>query len=376
LSNGLINALSTADGKSDYARARSIVTSAVVLLVAIGVVLLSIFFAASLLVDWAAAFNVTSSQARAEASAAITIVIFCFVLRMLSSSVAGIYAAYQEGHLYQLWSALCSLLSVFGLVVAVWARCGLPTLISLFVGGWLLGDTLSAIYLFGWRRPELRPLLRCFDWTEARRLLSNGAELWLAQISAVVMFQTDLILVARLYGTSAVAGYGTSLRLFSIVGVVQAAFITPLWAAYSESLARRDIDWLEQTFKRSVRFSLLWSVSTAFIIAFGASLLFKLLVTPDIHSEARLSVPMMITEVINSVARCFAMLLNGMGATRSQAFYGPLAGVLNVALSWYLGKALGPSGVAWATTICLGLFTFAVLKNDVRARLFRLHQTV
>jgi Na+-driven multidrug efflux pump len=70
------------------------------------------------------------------------------------------------------------------------------------------------------------------------------------------------------------------------------------------------------------------------------------------------------------------MLLNGMGATRSQAFYGPLAGVLNVALSWYLGKALGPSGVAWATTICLGLFTFAVLKNDVRARLFRLHQTV
>jgi O-antigen/teichoic acid export membrane protein len=374
LANSLINALSTADGKSDHARARAAVSSVAPLLIAIAVCLLAIFFSVTLFIDWAGVFNASTPQARIEAPIAIAVVMLCFALRMLSSAVACIYTAYQEGHLYQLWSALCGLFSVCGLAIAIWSQCGLPALIGSFVGGWLLGDALAAFYLFGWRRPELRPSWRYFDWATAKALLFNGAELWMAQVSAVVMFQTDLIIIARLFGASAVAGYGTSLRLFSIVGVAQAAFITPLWAAYSESLARQDFSWLERTFKRSLRFSLFWSVSASILIAFSAGWLFKALVTSDIQAESRLMAPMMATEIINSVARCFAMLLNGIGATRSQAVFGPVAGVLNVGLSWYLGKAMGLPGVAWATAVCLGLFTLLVLRNDAKRRLNGLRQ--
>ncbi len=374
LANSLINTLSTADGSGDRRLARVAVASATAMVIGIIAILLSAFIVANPFIDWAEIFNVSSPQARSEAAVAFAVVIFCFALRMLASIVASVYAAYQEGHLYQIWSALCSLISVIGLIVAIWAQGGLPTLIGSFVGGWLLGEALSAFYLFGWRRPDLRPSWRYVDWSKAKTLLSGGVELWLAQISAILLFQTDLIIVAHLFGASSVAGYGTALRLFSIVGVAQAAFTTPLWAAYSESLARRDIGWLERTFERSIRLSLLWSAPATIVIALGAGWLFDLLVTSDIQPESSLLIPMMATEIINSAARCLAILLNGIGATRSQAIFGPVASVLNLALSWYLGKAFGPAGVAWATAICLGSLTLFVLRRDAKRRLSKLRQ--
>lgn len=374
VANSLINTLATADALKDRRLARVVVTSATALMIGIASVLLSVFLVANPLIDWAEVFNVSSPQARSEANLAFAVVTCCFALRMLASIVTSVYLAYQEGHLHQAWSALCSLISVCGLIGAIWAQGGLPTLIGSFVGGWLLGEALSALYLFGWRRPDLGPSWRYVDWSRAKSLLSGGVELWLAQISAVLMFQTDLIIVSYLFGASSVAGYGTALKLFSVVGVAQAAFTTPLWAAYSESLARREIGWLERTFKRSIRLSLFWSAPATIVIALSAGWLFDLLVTSDIKPELSLLIPMMVTEVINSVTRCLTMLLNGIGAARSQAIFGPIASVLNIALSWYLGKALGPPGVAWATAICLGSLTLFVLRRDAKRRLSALRQ--
>lgn len=372
LSSSLITSLSTARGTGDQRQARTIVTSALLTAAAIVLIILSLFFLLSPYLDWAALLNVSSPDARAETRAAFGVVALCFALRILASTTANIYAAYQEGYRYQFWSALCSLFSLLGLLVGIWMQSGLPILIGFFAGGWLLGDLFSTIYLFGFHRPGLRPAIEFFDRGVARGLLSKGFQLWLAQISTIILFQTDLIVVAWLYGASAVSEYGTMLRLFTIVGVTQAAFITPLWSAYSESLAKQDFGWMRRTLNRSLRLSLYWSVSVSVLIALAAGGLFSVLVTPDIRPDYRLLAPMMATEIINSPARCYAIALNGIGATRSQAIFGPLTGLLNLFLSWYLGKNWGPPGVAWATTISLALYMIVILRVEVKQRMLGL----
>ncbi len=71
----------------------------------------------------------------------------------------------------------------------------------------------------------------------------------------------------------------------------------------------------------------------------------------------------MIAEIVNSVTRCIAVFLNGVGAIRVQAIFGPVCGVANIALSVVLGRLMGTPGVAWATAICLLIFWFGVTET-------------
>lgn len=372
LSNSLISALATIEGKGEghgkTARAQTAVASAFWLSMAVALGLLLLFLSVDPFIDWARVFNLSTAQARAEIGLAVAVVFGCFLLRMLAGVLASVYVAFQEGYVYQCWSALCGLLSAVGLLLAIKAQAGLPGLIGGFVGGWLLGELCSALYLFGWHRPALRPTWRHFDCAEARHLLRNGGQLWLAQISAIALLQTDLLIVAQLYGAQAVAAYGTALRLFNFVGSTQAAFVAPLWAAYSEAMARRDHPWLAQTFRRSLKLSLGFVIPAALFVAWAAPWLFGWLVTADVQPHGALLIALFVTEVLNAAARCIAMLLNGLGAIRSQAVFGPLAGLINLALSVLLGKTFGVAGVAWATAICLSWFWIVLLGREARWR--------
>ena len=209
LANGLINALSTADGREDRAQAQTVVASAFWVSLTVAAVLLALFFLVNPWLDWPRIFNVASAQARAEVGLAVAVVMCCFVLRMLAGLLSSVYVAYQEGYVYQGWCALCGLLSAAGLLTAIKVQAGVPGLVGGFVGGWLLGELLSALYLFGWHRPWLRPAWRHFDPAQARQLLRSGSQLWVAQVSHVALIQTDLLVVTLLFGAQAVAGYGT-----------------------------------------------------------------------------------------------------------------------------------------------------------------------
>jgi O-antigen/teichoic acid export membrane protein len=369
LTNSLINALSTADGKDDRRQAREAVSSAFWMVAAIAAVMILLCLIVAPLLDWAMVFNIVSPQAAAEITPAVLVVLVFCALRLPASIIGSVYQAYQEGYVYQVWNGLSGLLGAAGLVIAIYLQAGLPWLVAAFLGSMLLADLLSAIHLFGWRREWLLPSLRHFAWPQARWLLTRGAQFWIAQVSSVLMLQTDLIIVARMFGPGAVAGYGTTLRLFALIGAAQAAFVAPLWAAYGEASARGDAGWLSQTFKRSVRVSLWWSIPAAILMFVAMPVLFTWLVKADVTSDWRLSLAVMTTEIINSVARCVSTLLNGLGAVRSQAIFGPVGGVVNLLLSWALGLWLGAPGVAWATAICLVVFWLGIMGRDAALRL-------
>lgn len=356
LANSLINAISTADGKDDRKAAREAVASAFWLMTVIAALLILICLSLAPLVQWARIFNVESQQAAAEITPAVIVVLLFCVLRAPASIIGSIYQAYQEGYVYQIWNGVSGLLAAAGLVVAIQMQMGLPWLAAAFLGSMLLADALSAIYLFGWRREWLWPSPRHFDWPQARRLLGRGGQFWIAQVSTLMLLQTDLIIVSMMFGAGEVAGYGTTLRLFALIGAAQMAFIAPLWAAYGEASARGDVEWVSRTFGRSIRVSLLWSVAATAAMFVATPLLFRLLVTPDVISDPHLRLAIMVTEIINSVTRCIATLLNGLGATRPLAIIAPASGLANIALSVSLGRLIGAPGVAWATAICLAFF--------------------
>jgi O-antigen/teichoic acid export membrane protein len=365
LANSLTNALATADGKEDRKGAREAVSSAFWLIIAVALILVVLFSIIYPLVPWERVFNVTSAQAKEDVGSAVIVCFTFFVLRLPLSIPGRIYGAYQEGYFYQMWSGLSSLTSVIGLIVAIQLQVSLPLLIVAFFGTLLLGDIFSAIHLFYFRRKWLLPNFANFSWLKSKWLFKTGIQFWIVQVCAIVLSQTDLIIVAQLFSASAVASYGVILKLFTFTGFMQSAFLNPLWSAYSEALSKSDWHWIIKIFKKSVYISSMFSLISGVLLVIVIPQIVSSWVNQVQKPEMSLLLAMLFTSILSSVAQCVAMLVNGLGEIRLQTFVAPISAITNLFLSLILGNLIGVSGVAWSTGICILIFSLGIVGNDI-----------
>ena len=321
------------------------------------------------MVPWAKVFNVTSIQASRDAGPAVLAGMLYFILRLPLSIPGRIYTAYQEGYYYQFLSGLSSIASVVGLIVAIHFHANIFWMVLSFFGSLLLGDLVSATHIFGYKRPWLSPSIYSWNWLQAKKLLKVGLQFWVIQVSAIAFLQTDLIVVAQLFGASEVASYGVTLRLFSLIGIIQVAFIAPLWPAYAEAFSKKDVQWIDKTFMSSIWISLFWSIISGLcIFQFSQEIIGRWVGSTSVPTN-NLLIAMLLTACLTSVGQCISMLLNGLGEIRSQVIISCCAGLSNLLLSVFLGKLIGSSGVAWATGICVLIFSICLIGNISRQRL-------
>jgi O-antigen/teichoic acid export membrane protein len=359
LANSLTNVLSSDQQSSP--QAKQAVSSAFWLMIGMAIVLTLIFFTLHPWVRWDQLFNVTSAQAKSEVGWAAIAFFIGFILRLPLSVAGRIYTAYQEGYFYQAWGGLSSLAAVAALVVAIQFQVGLPQLVMVFFGTSLLGDLLATVHVFGWRWRSLRPQLSAFNTKQAKWLLKVGLQFWVIQISSIIFFQTDLIIVAQLFGAEKVATYGTILKLFTLLGTIQTAFLFPLWPAYSEAFSRKDIPWIIQTFRKTIALTLLWSILMGTILALFTDKIVYLWLDQRGATDPSLILAMFVTSVLLAIGHCIGTLLNGMGIIKSQVIFGLAGGLTNLVLSIVLGHLLGVAGICWATAICLLIFPIGII---------------
>ncbi|WP_242046805.1 oligosaccharide flippase family protein [Calothrix parietina] len=369
LANSLTNALATSDGKEDQKMAQEVVSSAFFLMIVISLLLLLLFLLIYPSIPWERVFNISSVLAKEEVGAAIFVCWVVFILRLLLSIPGRIYGAYQEGYWYQIWTAIGSILSVISLIFAIHLHANLPLLILAGFGTVLIGDVLCAIHLFGFHRKWLAPKYKYFNLFQCRWLLKTGFQFWIVQISAILIFQTDLIIVAQLFGASAVASYGITLRLFSLILYISSSFTISLWPAYSEALSRGDYSWIKHTFKMSVLISFIWSVCVGSLLVIFSPQLVYLLANKEVIPDIALLLAMLVTTVLNSIAQCVAMLANGLGELKLQTIFAPVSAISNLLLSILLGNLIGVSGVTLATAICILVFSLGITGSDILYRL-------
>jgi O-antigen/teichoic acid export membrane protein len=364
LSNSLTNVLATAAVTQNRRQAQEAISSVFFLITIISAALAiaSIFiFANAPLNSW---FNLESWPDQTEAHLAILTCSIIFILRLPLTIPNKIYSAYQEGYIYELWYAASSILAVISIAVAIALKANLFLLIIAFFGVQLLGDIGAAIHIFQFHRPWLKPQIQLFRWGLAKKMMAKSLQIWVAQISTILLYQTDLIIILKLFSASEVGNYGLLLRLFTLVSLIPASFVNPLWSAYSEAQARGDYQWINQTLRKSIGFSLVWSVSLSGGLMLLAPKIVETWLNPNIFTSYSLLWAMFSSTVISAVNQCIATLINGLGETQLQAFIGPLAAVANLILSIILARQWGSSGVAWATAITLS-FCMIVLGSDI-----------
>ena len=347
--NALTNKLSSAFGQSQEQDAQHLVATAFWLLSLIGLLIVLAGVVLGFALPWANLLNAKSAQAAQELPMAIALAIAIYGLGFPLGITKNVYSGYQEGYYANYWNIASSVVSLLALVVVTRFKGGLPLLVGAVFGSRLLVLAASAIFLFGFHRSALTLTPHAIRRGDARSLFSLGLKFVALQIAGLLISQTDNLVIVRMLGPKEVAIFGTLLKLFSYIGVLQLWILTPLWPAYGEAYVRGDIYWI----RRTLKYSLFGLLALTLLISGGlvvfARDLIRIWVGTELVPPLNLVLSVALLQIVWAWTQPFVIFLNGISRLHGQIIYGLATAFLHIVLKVLLVAHFGLIGAVSST---------------------------
>lgn len=371
MGSGLVSALAAAEGKGEAESSVRLVSSAFFFLAGLAVFLLISFGASYRLVQWAHVLKVRTPLAIAEAGPSILAFIGCFAIGLPFSLVQRVQAGLQETWRANIWQSLASIAALVGVLCAIAVRAGVMWLVLAMNGATVLVSIINWTKEFYWRRPSLRPRLQSFEGTILRALLKTSAAFVVLQLSVMMGTASDSIIIARLYGATAVAPYAVVYKLFQ-ASLVFSLFMYPLWPALGEALARGDYQWAKSALARAVKFSAIGGAMLALVLVTLGGTIIRLWVGGRVVPSQSLIDAFAAWALLSAYGGAITSLLNNPPFLKWQTTVYGVASVVALALKIPLAERFGPAGVVWATVIAYA-FVYCMPAELTARRFFAKH---
>jgi len=352
--NGLRNKFTEAlaMGKDELARIY-VSTTYAILSIIIGVVLI-LFLLVNPMLNWSKILNTTPEMA-GELGVLATIVFVFFCLRFIFQLLTTVLTANQEPAKASLFDFLGSLLSL--LIIFILTKTTSGNLIY-------LGATLSltpvlvliasSIWFYNHTYKKYAPSFKFIKFSYARNLMSLGIKFFIIQIAALVLFNTNNIIVTQLFGPEEVSTFNVSFKLFSVITMIFSIIAGPLWSAFTDAYAKEEFAWIKTTLSKMKK---VWGLLIIFTIL-------VLLLSPWIYKvwiKDLVTVPFALSAAMSSYVIVYiwqtihVFFLNGIGKIKLQLYLVIFSGLINIPLAVFLGKKLGLVGITLTSTL---LFIF------------------
>jgi O-antigen/teichoic acid export membrane protein len=330
LSNGLISAISQAEGKGDTRFARSAISSVIIYISCISVLLIAGFWTSTLFIRWDDVLGLQTLRDHHESRVAIAIFVMLFAIGLPIKLGENTQSALQRGYMSNLWTTVGSLIS-FGLVFVA-ARHHAPIyILVLIVGGMpVVSSFCNATLLFTRQRPDLRPSLGAFDRTVANKLLHSGLLFFGLGIAGALAYDSQNIVIAHILGPGAVGTYAIVQRLYSTIPMIVAFVTQPLWPAFGEAIARKEWPWVYRALKRGIGLNALIAVAPAIVLSIFSGPIIARWTHGTIVAPKALVVGFSVWAVISAISSPICMLLNAAQVLLFQIVSAILFGLVTV----------------------------------------------
>jgi len=369
IGNGLLNAVSNANGKNDNIAIKSYISSAIATLTIIALLVLIIFFTVFQFISWDEVFNVSSLTAAEEAGIATAIMLACFALSLPIGVVQRVQMGLQIGYVAYLWQILGSVLGLIATLVVISFQLGLPSLIIAAVGVPIVANLLNGIVFFLIKRRDLAPSIQFVHRDAVSKVFHTGMLFLVLQIAGLVAFQSDALIISHYLGPAAVAEYFVVLKLFSIPGMILSFYLMALWPAYGDAYSRGETNWIRDTYKKSLHYSLILTIPmTGFLVVFG-TLLIEMWVGSSVSPSIELILGMGLWALLTVWGGNYSTLLNGLHVIKFQVITSVLMAVFNVFISIWLVKKVGISGAIFGSVLSLILVSYIPTHIYIKRRI-------
>jgi len=364
MGNGILNAVSAANGRDDRAAIRQYVAAGYFVLSLIAIAVACALALAYPFVSWPRLFNVVTPLAQAEAGPAMAVFILCFALNIPMGVVQRVQFGLQQGFRASLWQCAGSVLGLLGVLLVIFLQGGLPWLVLAIAGAPLLAGLLNGLTYFSRSHRDLAPRWGALDRSAMSRISRIGGLFLVLQIAVAVGWGADNILIAQLLGPAAVAAYAVPEKLFSLVGVVLSVAMAPLWPAYREAMTRGDQVWVRRTLIRSLAMAAGVSTCVAGILfVFGEDIL-HVWIGPSLHVAPMLLLGFATWKIIEALGTALAMFLNGAQIVKPQIIIATIFVSAGFSVKFLLIPHFGIEIIPWVSSITyifLVLLPYAIM---------------
>ena len=357
IGNGIINRVAEAHGRGDRAAIRGYLSSGLLALLAIAAVLGLLLPVVVLLVPWAQVFRLSDAVAVDEVRPAVAAFMACIALAIPLGVVQRVQIGLQRGFVANLWQCASNVLSLLAIWAATHLQLGLPWLVLALLAAPLLTALGNGLLFFSVVERDLRPGLASVAAPAIRKLLSTGGAFLVLQVAIAVLIHSDSIIIASALGAAEVAAYAVPEKLFSIVSLLLATVLIPLWPAYGEAIARHDMAWVTRTLRRSLSMAVGLSVLASSLLVAAGPFLIDLWVGGAVQPSMPLLLVLAVWKVLESAGLALAMFLNGAGLIRLQVYSACLMAAAALVAKPWLVREIGIVGAPLATAVIYLMLT-------------------
>jgi len=347
IANGLRNKLSESLAVQDFEKAKTYVSTTYVIIGAIALSLVFLYFLFYRFINWQSVFN-SYFIPENELQNVVTIVSVLFLLKFISDIINVVAAAYQMVFFSNLGTTLSvwiiSKTTTPNMVLLALSLSMIPFLISV----------LASVYLFRNNFKKVNPSFKFIDFKGSKGIVGLGSQFFILQVIVLIVFQTDNILIAQFFKPFEVTNFNIAYKYYSIITIVFTVILTPYWTAFTEAYFNKDFGWIKKTINRLILYWFL-SVFILIIMVVIAGWVIELWVGNDAVVPLSLSLSICAYVAVTNWNAIFASFLNGVGKIRVQIFYAIIMGILNIPLCFVFVKAFGFGTFAmpFSNFICL-----------------------
>jgi O-antigen/teichoic acid export membrane protein len=351
VANSLTNFISEAYARSDHEQASRYTTTALALMMGISMAIGVLAWGAWPYIRWDWIFNITHSAKAADVSTAVAVAMAVFLLDLPARLAAKVLGGYQELAVANLFSVIGNLASLIATVMLVYANAQLPALVAGTSGPVVAADILCSLWLLWIHKPWLRPRVSHLSRHAVGRMLSLGGNLFILQVSGLLVFDSDNLIIAHYMGPAEVAPYSTAWRLASGATAVYSLMFPALWPAFCDAFVRSDIAWARKTFWRVLWISMLAALFFASVLAVWGRWVIRVWATSAAVPGETLMLLMCIWVIVSTFMNNTVTVLLASGEIRLLSWLSLTVGLLNVGLSISLVKYIGAVGVILGTIL-------------------------
>lgn len=352
LSNGMRNKLGEALADSNVEMARSIISTTFCILLLVSCVLYSTFWFVFPFLDWAKILNAPTQLA--DISVLVISVYSFFILKFISGIIITILVTDQRPATAELINTIAASFSLLAIYLLTIFSEGSLLYVGLSMTAFAaLIPLLSSIWFFQKSYRNLRPSYKAFNLKQVNSLSLQGLQFFLIQVSGLVLFTTDNVIITHLFGPEEVVPYNISFKVFSYIIVAYGVVMAPLWSVYTEAYHQNDSGWIEATLKKMLAIWLVF-VSITLLLFFYSDNVYGMWVGDQIKVSKLLSLFMGTYVLLHTFNMIFVTFIFATGKLRMQTYISIFGALINLPLSYIFAVNLGfgSAGVIFATVIC------------------------
>lgn len=264
IGNGLRNHLVQTFTRKNILESKILISSAYIIIGTLVIICIYIGMLIIPYVNWNHFFNISTNIV--DSTVMIQVIKYIYIgimLQFFFRLISSILYALQQSAVNNFLLLLISLMQLFYILFFYNYASTEEKLINLslvYIFFTNIPYLLVTAFVFFFQLKECRPNICYFRINACKKIINLGGIFFLCQLLYMVIINANDFFVTRFTNPVMNVEYNVYNRLFSLVGMIAALSLTPLWSMVTKAIEEKDYEWLKNVFNKSKKITVVITV--------------------------------------------------------------------------------------------------------------------